>query len=100
MADEGEPTTYEILQSVEARPLTTDGEPLDESETLETGLEVVIVEARGDELLIESLGSTPDVHWRYLVDRATFDMAVTRPAGLPRAGDSATEPAKSGGSPD
>lgn len=100
MTDSHERTWHEILRSVPAVALTTEGTTLSGTELLETGLEVAIVEERGTQLLVESRGSTPGTHWQYLLDRGDFETAISPPQGLPREGESATAPVSSTGSPD
>ena len=92
-------TWFELLRSCPAVPLATDGAELP-PEDLSPGLELAIEEDRGEQLVVVSRGSVPDRQWRYLVTRADFERAVTRPQDLPGEGQAPTAPASTSGSPE
>jgi hypothetical protein len=92
-------TWYELKRSCPAIPLATDGTE-QEREDLPPAMQFRVVEERGDTLVLESRASTATSHWRYLVQRADFEAAITTPGGLPRAGQAPTAPASTSGSPD
>ena len=93
-------TWYELMRACRATPLTSDGRPLPEEEDLSPGRELRVVEERDDRLLVESRGSAPASDWRYLVERADFELAITPPDDLPRSGQAPTASSNTAGSPD
>ena len=92
-------TWHELMRTCPATPLATDGAELAPDE-LPPGLELAIEEERGEQLVVVSRGSVPDRQWRYLVTRADFERAITRPEDLPREGQSPTASANTAGSPE
>ena len=94
-----ETTWYELMRDCPAIPLATDGAELP-PEDLSPGLELTIEEERGEQLVVVSRGSVPDRQWRYLVARADFERAITRPDDAPREGQAPTAPASTSGGPD
>jgi len=92
-------TWYELMRSCPSIPLATDGAELSPEE-LSPGLELAIDEERGEQLVVISRGSVPNRQWRYLVSRADFERAVTRPQDVPREGQAPTASANTSGSPD
>ena len=90
---------YELFRACPAVPLGQDGSEQEPAE-MSPGMEVAAVEERGDRLVVESRGSTPASPWRYLVQRADLERAITPPERLPREGQAPTSSSNTAGSPD
>ena len=91
--------SYELFRACPAIPLAQDGGQSEPSE-LPPAMRITITGEQGDRLVVESLGSTPSQHWRYLVERADLERAVTPPDDLPRDGQAPTSSSNTAGSPD
>jgi hypothetical protein len=89
----------ELYRACTATPLGAEGSELEPGE-MPPGMEVRVVEERGDRLVVESRSSTPAQSWRYLVRRDDFDRATSPPETLPREGIAPTASANTSGSPD
>jgi hypothetical protein len=90
---------YELFRACPAIPLAQDGTEMDPAQ-LPIAMEISIVEERGESVVVESRGSTPAQPWRYLVQRADLERAVTSPEELPREGQAPTASSNTAGSPD
>ena len=91
--------SYELFRACSAIPLTQDGGQLEPSD-MPVAMRLAVIGEQGDSLVVESHGSTPSQRWRYLVQRADFERAVTPPDDLPRDGQAPTSSSNTSGSPD